>query len=225
VNGAAKPHRRRERAVATPDLPLELVPLREEQASLHGVELSGHVVVGVDWSARDATGIRLTESRLDGVELGGAQLRRAGIRDVSVTGGSWANVDAAEASLKRVAFRDVRLTGVSFADATLEDVVFAECRLDLASFRFARLSYVRFEGCRLQEADFYEASVASTVFANCSLAHASIAGVTFTATELRGCELTALGNPERLRGVRMPWADIVQSADVLAAGLGIEIAE
>jgi uncharacterized protein YjbI with pentapeptide repeats len=225
VNGAAKPHRRQERAVATPDLPLELVALREEQASLHGVELSGHLIAGVDWSARDATGMRLTECRLDGVELGETQLRRAGIRDVGVAGGSWANVDATEASAKRVAFRDVRLTGVSFANATLADVSFVDCRLDLASFRFAKLSNVRFEGCRLEEADFYEASVASTVFSNCSLARASIAGATFTSTELRGCDLAGLGNPDRLRGVRMPWSDIVQSADVLAAGLGIEIAE
>jgi uncharacterized protein YjbI with pentapeptide repeats len=104
-------------------------------------------------------------------------------------------------------------------------VVFNDCRLDLTSFRFAKLASVQFDGCLLAESDFYEAAVKAAVFSSCSLVEASLAGVTFDDTELRGCNLTAIGNAERLRGVRMPWADIVQSADVLAAGLGIEVAE
>jgi uncharacterized protein YjbI with pentapeptide repeats len=77
----------------------------------------------------------------------------------------------------------------------------------------------------MAEADFYEAGIKSTVYSSCSLARASLAGATFIDTELRSCDLTAIGNAERLRGVRMPWVDIVQSADVLAAGLGIEIVD
>ena len=187
--------------------------------------MSERLVAGNDWSSRDAVGLRLTECRLDNVALDETELRRSGIRDVLVAGGSWANGDAGEAFLKRVEFRNTRLTGVSFANATLEDVVFGDCRLDLSSFRFAKLSSVRFDGCLLAESDFYEAAVKAVVFSSCSLVEASLAGVTFDDTELRGCDLSAIGNAERLRGVRMPWADIVQSADVLAAGLGIEIAE
>jgi uncharacterized protein YjbI with pentapeptide repeats len=225
VSDAAKPRRRRARAIAAPDLPDELALLEQKPGSLRALELSGHLVAGVDWSARDASGLRLTECRLENVSLDESALPRARVRDVSVVAGSWANADATESFFRRVDFRTTRFTGVSFANATLEDVSFVDCRLDLASFRFAKLSNVRFEGCRLEEADFYEASVASTVFSNCSLARASIAGATFTNAEMRGCDLAGLGNPERLRGVRMPWSDIVQSADVLAAGLGIEIAE
>ena len=187
--------------------------------------MSERLVAGNDWSARDAVGLRLTECRVDNVALDGTQLRRARIRDVGVAGGSWANVDASEAVLRRVEFNNTRLTGISFANATLDDVVFTDCRLDLSSFRFAKLTSVRFDGCLLAESDFYEAVVKAAVFSSCSLAEASLAGVTFEDTELRGCDLTAIGNAERLRGVRMPWADIVQSADVLAAGLGIEIAD
>jgi uncharacterized protein YjbI with pentapeptide repeats len=210
---------------AAPDLPRELAPFEDEAAALRGLELSEQLVSARDWSTLDATGLRLTECRFDGVALDQAKLLRAHVRDVCVNGGSWANADAGEAILKRVEFRTTRLTGVSFANATLEDVVFTDCRLDLASFRFAKIAYARFEGCHLAETDFYEAGVRSTVFSSCSLARASIAGVTFAETELRGCDLAALGNAERLRGVRIPWADIVQSADVLAAGLGIEIVE
>jgi fluoroquinolone resistance protein len=192
---------------------------------LAGLELDERLVDARDWTGRDAKGIRLTECRVDGVGLDEAALRGANVRDVIVSEGSWANADASEAFMKRVEFRNTRLTGVSFGNAKVEDVVFVECRLDLASFRFAKLAHVRFESCLMAEADFYDAGVRSTVFSGCSLAGASLAGVTFSDTELRGCDLTALGNAERLRGVRMPWADIAQSADVLAAGLGIEVVE
>ena len=142
---------------------------------------------------------------------------RAELRDVAIDGGSWANASAVESVLRRVQFRNTRLTGAVFANATLDDVVFEDCRLDLASFRFAKLTRVRFERCRLDEADLYEARFESAAFSDCSLASASLAAATFVDTELRGCDLTAVGNPEQLRGVRMPWADVVEAAGVLAA--------
>ena len=49
--------------------------------------------------------------------------------------------------------------------------------------------------------------------------------MTFVDTELRGCDLTAVGNPEQLRGVRMPWADVIESAGVLAEALGIQVVD
>ena len=63
------------------------------------------------------------------------------------------------------------------------------------------------------------------LFSGCDLTGASFAEATFARTELRSCRLEALGNPERLRGVRMPMADVVQAADVLAAAVGIEIVD
>jgi len=119
----------------------------------------------------------------------------------------------------------VRLTGVTLASASLTDVAFVDCRIDLASFRFAELRNVHFDGCRLDEADFYEAKLASVLFTGCDLTRVTLAGATFTRSELRGCRLDAIGNPEQLRGVRMPLADVVQAADVLAAAAGIEIVE
>ena len=84
---------------------------------------------------------------------------------------------------------------------------------------------MRFERCRLDEADLYEARFESAAFSGCSLANASLAGATFADTELRGCDLTAVGNPEQLRGVRMPWADVVAAAGVLAAAVGIQVVD
>src|SRR2546423_1784716 len=50
-------------------------------------------------------------------------------------------------------------------------------------------------------------------------------GASFVRSELGGCRLEAVGNRERLRGVRMPMADVVQAADVIAAAAGIQIVE
>ena len=60
-------------------------------------------------------------------------------------------------------------------------------------------------------------------FESCVLAAASVDTATFDRCELRGCELTDLVGAERLRGVRMPWPDVVQIAGLLAAANGIEV--
>jgi hypothetical protein len=39
---------------------------------------------------------------------------------------------------------------------------------------------------------------------------------------MRGCDLSGARNPEQLRGIRMPWVDIIRTAGELAAAVGIE---
>ena len=46
-----------------------------------------------------------------------------------------------------------------------------------------------------------------------------------TRCEIRETDISGAGNPERLRGVRMPWTDVLSAAGVLAAAAGIEIVE
>src|SRR5258706_144690 len=99
------------------DLPPELAPLEDEPVALAGLELSERLVSDRKWAGRDATGIQLSECPLDGVAIDEAKLQRAGIRDVVVDGGSWADVDATGSVVKRVELRNTRLTGASFADA------------------------------------------------------------------------------------------------------------
>ena len=77
----------------------------------------------------------------------------------------------------------------------------------------------------MEEADFQAASLSSCVFSDCNLTRVSLAEATFTRSELRGCDLSGAGNPERLRGVRMPWADVVDAAAELAEATGLEIVD
>lgn len=210
---------------ATADLPGALEAVGEVPADLRGLELIGRLVRKLDLSERDAHDIRIVESRLEDVEASSAHMPGATIRDVVVTRGSWAGANARSSRLERVQFEGARLTGLAAQSASLTDVAFVDCRIDLASFRFAELRNVHFDDCRLEEADFYEAKLTSVLFTGCDLTRISLAGATFERSELRDCRLDAVGNPERLRGVRMSLPDVVQAADVLAAAVGIEIVD
>jgi uncharacterized protein YjbI with pentapeptide repeats len=117
------------------------------------------------------------------------------------------------------------MTGADLSATQLEDCRFRGCRIDLASFRFAKLEAVRFEECVLAESDFYGATFSSVVFEGCDLTRAVWAEARFERSELRGCDIGGAVNPEQLRGVRMPWQDVVAAAGELAAALGIEIVD
>jgi uncharacterized protein YjbI with pentapeptide repeats len=213
----------RPRVPSPPDLPDVLSSTRDIPAELRAIEVREQHWVGSDLSGREATSLQLIESRLDEVDLPGAILRRVSVRDTVVDGGNWANADASEATLTRVEIRGLRLTGALFVGAKIKDATFVECRLDLSSFRFAELDGVRFENCRIEEADLYQATLTSIAFSTCDLTKASLAKATFHRSEMRDCELNGIGNPEQLRGVAMPWPDIVRSAAVLALGVGVRI--
>ena len=176
-----------------------------------------------DLSASTAADMRLAECRLEEVDLDGSHLLRAGHEDVAVAGGSWANTRIPESRLRRVAFEGVRLTGADFASGSLEDVTFTDCRADLTSFRFASLERVLFDRCRLEEIDFYGAELKSVTFRRCVMTSGVWAEATLTRCEIRETDISGATNPERLRGVRMTWPDVLSSAGVLAAAAGIEI--
>ena len=168
-------------------------------------------------------GLQVIESQVQEVDLARAVLPRATLRDVVITGGDWANIDAAETVIQRVELRGLRLTGAVLGAAKIQDACFTQCRLDLCSLRFATLDRVRFEECRMEEADFYEATLKSVAFIDCDLSGATLAKATFERSEMRGCELAGIHGADRLSGVTMPWLDILRSAAVLADGLGVRI--
>jgi uncharacterized protein YjbI with pentapeptide repeats len=121
--------------------------------------------------------------------------------------------------------RGVRLTGAIYAGATLKDTSFVACRLDVSSFRFAHLERVRFEECRMEETDLYGAELSNVVFSACGLARSSLAAATFETCEMLECDLEGIGAPERLRGIGMPWNDILRHAQVFAQAVGVRVIE
>jgi uncharacterized protein YjbI with pentapeptide repeats len=190
-----------------------------------GLELEGVLLRRADVAGQVASDVRLDQCRVTDVDLTGTQLVRPLLQDVVVAGGTWANLRTSDLRARRADLRNVRMTGADLSSAELEDVRFSDCRIDLASLRFARLSRVSFERCRLDEIDFTGATLESVRFTDCVLVKALWADATLTRCEMRGTDISGSGNPERLRGVRMPWMDVLASAGELAAAAGVEIVD
>jgi uncharacterized protein YjbI with pentapeptide repeats len=208
-----------------PELPPELEVLDLAVGGLRGRHAGPGVVRAAQLAGAAAHDLRLTEVRLEDVDLSGCAAPGLQLVDVVAAGGSWSNLQAHESRFRRVDAHGVRATGLAVGEATAEDVAFRDCRLDLASFRFATLERVAFVDCRLEEADFHGATLRAVRYERCELSRATFAAATFEGGEIRDCELTALDGVERLRGVRMPLRDVVGIASLLAAAAGIELTE
>jgi uncharacterized protein YjbI with pentapeptide repeats len=176
-------------------------------------------------SPESGRGAVLREGTLTDTELSDHTLSEGRLTDLRFVRGSLANADLTRCEVRRVELAGCRATGSAFAESTLADVVFTDCRLDLTSFRFATLERTIFRDCRLEEADFYGATLTSVLFERSPLVGATLSEATLDRVELRGCDVTDIRGAERLRGARMPWADIVASAGTFAAALGIVVGE
>jgi uncharacterized protein YjbI with pentapeptide repeats len=75
----------------------------------------------------------------------------------------------------------------------------------------------------LAEASFMDARLESVAFLDCRLDGADFRGAQVTACAVRGASLDGVLGVESLRGLRMPWPDVLASAGALAAALGIAI--
>jgi uncharacterized protein YjbI with pentapeptide repeats len=149
----------------------------------------------------------------------------AGLTDVIVRDVDWANRRVARASVLRAELHTVRLTGADLAESTFRDVRFVGCRLDLAAARLSKFERVVFSDCRLDELDLYGAQLQDVLFERCVLREATISEVTSKRVELRGCDLTGVRGAETLRGMRMPWNDVLENAPLFAGVVGIEIVD
>lgn len=149
----------------------------------------------------------------------------ADLADAAATDLDWANEQGRGLTFTRVELRLCRMTGSELAESTLSDVTFVECRLDLAGLRMAKLERVVFRDCRMAECDLYEAALTDVLFERCELRKARLSNAKLERVEVRGCDLTGLEGVEALRGVRMPWNDVLENGPLFAAALGIEIVD
>jgi len=145
--------------------------------------------------------------------------------DVVVDDADWANQRSPRLSLQRVELRLCRLTGAELAESSLLDVTFDGCRLDLVGLRHGRLERVVFRDCRLEELDLYGSKLEDVLFERCALREASFSECTLDRVELRDCDLSGAQGAAALRGVRMPWPDVIANAGLFAAVVGIEIVD
>jgi len=171
-----------------------------------------------------ARNLELNGALLRDVELAGARFPRLDLRNCRVSGCNLANVAVHNGAAERCAFENVRLTGFSWHDGILRDVSFRGCRIDLASFAASRLERVLFEDCSLAGSELQDARLSAVVLVDCDMREIDLAGLRVSAgCELRGCVLDGARNIAQLRGVQMPYTDVLAAAGTFAHALGIAI--
>jgi uncharacterized protein YjbI with pentapeptide repeats len=207
-------------AVATPDLP-ELEPVSLSRSG--PVELSGALVQRDAGDPVAASRVRIIESELRGVTLAADHVPGLTLRDVVLRDCGLSNLDGREGQLTRVEIHRSQLVGFGCSGGRIQDVRVIGTSLQLASFADSRLRRVVFEGVQLSEASFARARLQQVQFIDCRLAGADFTGASLKGCSIRGSSLDDVIGIASLRGVRMPWPDVLDSAAAMAATLGIEI--
>ena len=215
---------RRTIAPAVPDLPDELEPAAIDPAAVEGGSTWSRMRLEGDIAPElAAPGVTFEQSRLERVDLGGGRLAHLSLSDVELEGCNLANADVRGGSAWRTRIVRSRLTGVAWHEGLIRDTVVSDCRIDLSSFGATRLDQVVFERCLLMQVDLQEASLRRVRFVDCDLTEADVADARFEGCELRGCTIDGMRGAERLRGVAMPWEDIVASVGTFAAAVGVAV--
>ena len=206
--------------VDEPDLPA----LERVELPLDGeLVLDGAEVEGPSSEPLQVRQISVVESRVRAVALARGRAPGLLLRDAILRDCDFSNVQGSEGVLRRVEIRDSRFIGFVLHGGTVNDLRVADSTFALASFAGSELRNVAFEGVDLGEASFRDARLEAVEFVGCQLAGADFSGARVRASAIRGSTLDGVVGIESLRGLTMPWPDIVASAGALADALGIRV--
>jgi uncharacterized protein YjbI with pentapeptide repeats len=207
-------------ALQAPDLPeLAELLLGDDGGA---IDLSGALVTG-DGTAVRTDRVRVRESELRGVFFEAGNVPGLTLTDVIMSDCGMSNVDGREGHLTRVEVRRSQLVGFGLTRGEVRDLRVVDSSLQLASFASATLRKVVFERVNLAEASFMHARLESVAFVDCRLDGADFRHVKLAGCAIRGASLDGVLGVEAMRGLRMPWPDVLASAGALAVALGIEV--
>jgi uncharacterized protein YjbI with pentapeptide repeats len=208
-------------AVEPPDLP-ELQGRQLDSAVTDGrLALDGVLLEDEGSEPVRANRIQVSESELRGITVDAGDAPGLRLADVVLRGCELSNVDGREGSLRRVEIHGSRLVGFGLAGGTVQDLRVVDSSLALASLAFSKLQNVVFERVDLAEASFMDARLETVAFIDCKLAGADFRGVKLKGCVIRGTALDGIVGVDCLKGVVMPWVDVLASTAALAAALGI----
>lgn len=211
--------------VEPPDLP-ELEHRSVEELVVSGdLMLDGALVEDDRRQPVRADQIVVTESELRGVHIDAGDAPGLRLSDVVFRACDLSNVDGREGWLRRVEIHESRLTGFGLAGGTVQDLRVIDSSLALGTLAFAKLKDVIFERVDLTEACLLEAQLKRVAFIDCRLAGTDFRAAKLNGCTIRGTSLEGVVGVESLRGLSMPWVDVLESAGALAAALGINIAQ
>jgi uncharacterized protein YjbI with pentapeptide repeats len=209
--------------VEAPDLPQLERWSRDQLAVSSGLLLDGVLLDLKTCEPIHAERIQVAECRLAGVALAACNAPGLKLTDVVLRDCDLSNVDGREGSLNRVEVHHSRLVGFGVVGGTARDLTVIDSSLALASFAFAKLRNVVFQRVKLTDASFMEARLERVAFLDCELAGSDFRGVKLKDCAIRGTSLEGVLGVSSMKGLAMPWPDIVASAAALADGLGISV--
>src|SRR6202044_3278594 len=102
-----------------------------------------------------------------------------------------------------------RLVGFGLTGGTVQDLRVVDSSLALGSFAYSKLRDVVFERVDLAEASFMQAQLETVAFIDCKLAGSDFRGVKMKGCTIRGTSLDGILGVDCLRGVSMPWGDVL----------------
>jgi uncharacterized protein YjbI with pentapeptide repeats len=217
------PRSRAQIAPEPPRIPDDLETATIDAAVESGDEWRRVRLTDVEAQELAVPSLRFEEARLERVDLGSGRLAHLALSDVELESCNLANADVRGGSAWRARIARSRLTGLSWTEGLVRDTVLSDCRVDLSSFAATRFDQVVFERCLLMQADFQDASLRAVRFVDCDLTELDVTQASFAGCELRGCTLDGMRGADRLRGLAMPWEDIVASAGTFAAAVGVTV--
>jgi uncharacterized protein YjbI with pentapeptide repeats len=210
-----------------PRIPDELLARALAECDTAGeFDLEGaRVEADADGASISARWVEIVESDLTAVTFDAGVLRHLDVRDSVFRMCDLSNVATRRGSVRRAELRQSRLVGFTLTDGDVEDVRAVGGSMMLASFEQSRLQRVVFDEVDLREVSFAGAHLAGVAFLDCDLAGADFRGARLRNCLMRGATLDGVAGIESLRGLAMPWPDLVASTGALAAALGITVAE
>lgn len=149
---------------------------------LESSDLSGAILVEVDFSATD-----LRDSNLQGANLEKANLVRAALGGSNATGANFARVEA-----YRAGFPGVAAKGASFASAELQRADFTGADLEGADFGKSELGRAIFDEALITGTNFVSANLSRAHFEKARFAGPiDFSGAFFYLTRIEGIDLSA----------------------------------
>jgi len=170
--------------------------------SLPGAEVVAAEFAGLSADEADLKGARLSEVRLDRVDVPVVRAARSRWRDVRVTG-RVGSLEAYESELRSVHFVGCKLSFVNLRGAELLDVAFTDCVIEELDLVQSKVRRVRIEGSRIAQLDVQHSELHDF--------------------DLRGAELDSISGLTQLRGTTVTPTQLTLLAPLLATELGIRV--
>lgn len=202
--------------VSAPDLPGEFTPAapaRSADLLAASLDLAGTVdlayssleqcTVTADADAVDLTGATILDVDMSGVRIASLKMRDTGVRRLRIAGGRIGTLDLSEARIDELELRDLRIDYLNLGGAKATDVDITGCSIRTIDLPRAELTRARFTGSSTDEVD--------------------PRGLRAVDVDLRGLDAMGFLDVNGLRGTTLTGFQVQQLAQVLAAGVGIQV--